>query len=215
MRAAAAAAAIAIAAAPAFAGNVKVAGKLTVPPRVPLAAVSTDPEIQRVLDEDFRAAHRGPDSGTQPPITVTVTVNEKLLKPGLTLGKLGPGDLQLISSMLRDLGEEPPPLGDTGDRPTDPYSVQARQQFMQPGDPMQSYRDWQSTENYMRRPTGPRFGPNGNAPDSDVFDLVLVARATVSDSSDDLTAVAVVHPGDDVHSAKSLVAEEITNALLH
>lgn len=212
---AAALVAVGIAAAPVFAGNVRVAGKLTAPPHVPLAAVSTDPVIQQVLDEDFRGAHRGPDSGTQPPVTVTVTMNEKLLKPGLALGALGPGDLFLISSMLKDLGEEPPPVGDTGDKPSDPYSMMARQQFMQPGDPMQGYRDYRAMENSVMRPSGPRFGPNGNAPDKDIYDLILVGRATVSGSNDDLTAVAVVHPGDDVRAAKSLIAEEISNALLH
>lgn len=214
-RAALAVAVLAAIATPAFAGNVKVAGKLTVPPRVPLAAVSTDPEIQRVLDEDFRGAHRGPDSSTQPPITVTVTMNQKFLKPGLTLGALGPGDLFLISTMLKDLGEEPPPLGDTGDKPLDPYSTTARQQFMQPGDPMQGYRDFQTMRNAMMRPSAPRFGANGNASEAEIYDVILVARATISASSDDLTAVAVVHPGDDIHAAKSLIAEEITNALLH
>lgn len=215
MRAAAALLAVAVMATRALAGDVKVAGKLTVPPRVPLAAISTDAEIQQVLDQDFSGAHRGPDSGTQAPITVTVTMNEKLLKPGLTLGALGPGDLFLISNMIKDLGEEPPPLGDTGDKPSDPYSMQARQQFMQPGDPMQGYRDAQTMENMMTRPSAPRFGANGNASEKEIYDLILVARATVSGSSDDLTAVAVVHPGDDVHAAKSLIAEEITNALLH
>lgn len=214
-RAAVAAVAVAIFSAPAFAGDVKIAGKLTAPERVPLTAVSTDPLIQQILDEDFRGAHRGPDSGGQPPITVTVTMNEKLLKPGLTLGALRPGDPLLISNMLKDLGEEPPPLGDTGDKPSDPYSTLARQQFMRPGDPMQGYRDYQTMENTVMRPSAPRFGANGNASEKEIYDLILVARATVSGSSDDLTAVAVIHPGDDVRAAKSLIAEEITNALLH
>ncbi len=80
---------------------------------------------------------------------------------------------------------------------------------------MQAYRDYQTTRNFVMRPRGPRFGPDGNAPDSAIYDRILVARATISNSSDDLTAVAVVHPGDDVRTAKSLLAEEITNALLH
>ena len=61
--------------------------------------------------------------------------------------------------------------------------------------------------------------PNPNAPphpqDDSAFDQVVVARASLSGSPDELTVVAVVHPGDDVNDAKKLVAEEIANAVLH
>jgi hypothetical protein len=48
-----------------------------------------------------------------------------------------------------------------------------------------------------------------------VYDTVIVARVTVSGAPDEMTVVAVTHPGEDAHEAKKLVAEEIVNAVLH
>ena len=50
----------------------------------------------------------------------------------------------------------------------------------------------------MQRPEEPRFGPNGNASDEEIYDRVVVARATVGGSPDQLMALVVVHPRDDV-----------------
>jgi hypothetical protein len=47
------------------------------------------------------------------------------------------------------------------------------------------------------------------------FDNVLVARVSISGSPDELTVVAVFHPGEDEHDAKKMIAEEIVNAALH
>jgi hypothetical protein len=47
------------------------------------------------------------------------------------------------------------------------------------------------------------------------FDNVIVARVSISGSPDEMTVVAVFHPGEDEHEAKKVIAEEIVNAALH
>jgi hypothetical protein len=195
--------------------EVQTDGKVTVPQTAPLFAVCTDPVVQQTLEQDFRGAHRSPESGHGEPVTVTVTLNEKLLKPGVVLGDLGPGDPWVIAKLLRAAGTDPPPIGDTGDKPLDPYSEAARRQIMDPNDPMLGLRNYQAFKNEARRPQEPRFGPNGNASDEELYDRVIIARATVGGSPDQMMAVVVVHPRDDVRTAKELVAEEIANSILH
>jgi hypothetical protein len=215
IRFAATAALLVIAHGIASANQVQTEGKVTVPQTAPLFAVCTDPVVQQTLEQDFRGAHREPDSGHGLPVTVTVTVNEKLLKPGVVLGDLGPGDPWQIARLLRAAGVEPPPIGDTGEKHLDPYAEAARRELMQPEDPMSNWRTSQDFRNEARRPEGPRFGPNGNASDEEIYDRVIVARASVGGSPDQMIAVVVVHPNEDVRSAKELVAEEIANSILH
>ena len=207
---------MAISGAVAIASEVQTDGKISVPQTAPLFAVCTDPVVQQTLEQDFGGAHRGTDSGgTGLPVTVTVIVNEKLLKPGVVLGDLGPGDPWVLARLLRAAGEEPPPIGDTGDKHLDPYGEAARKRLMDPDNPTLALENYQNFRNEARRPEGPRFGPNGNATDDQIYDRVIVARASVGGSPDQMTAVVVVHPSEDVHSAKELVAEEIANAILH
>jgi hypothetical protein len=196
----------------AFAANVQLAGKITVAPDAPLAAVCTDPVIQNVLNEDFHGAHR--DFGAGTPVTITVTIRDKLLKPGVVLGDLGPGDPWELTNLLRKAGTEPPPVGDTGTAMLDPYSASVEHQVRQPDDPMQGFRNYQAMRNAFNTPQGPRFGPHGNAGDEQIYDRVIVARASSSGSTDRMTVVAVIHPGDSVRTAKELLAEEIANAIL-
>jgi hypothetical protein len=209
------AALIAILGGVALASDVQTDGKISVPQSAPLFAVCTDPVVQQTLEQDFRGAHRGPDSGNGLPVTVTVTLNDKLLKPGVVLGDLGPGDPWVIAKLLRAAGADPPPIGDTGDKHLDPYAEAARRQLMQPDDPMLGLRNYQNFKNEMQRPEGPRFGANGNASDDEIYDRAIVARASVGGSPDQMMAVVVVHPRDDVRTAKELVAEEIANSILH
>jgi hypothetical protein len=199
----------------ALASEVQTDGKISVSQTAPVFAVCTDSVVQQTLEQDFRDAHRSPDSGHGQPVTVTVTLNEKLLKPGVVLGDLGPGDPWVIAKLLRAAGTEPPPIGDTGNKPLDPYSEAARRQIMDPNDPTLGLRNYQAFKNEMRRPEEPRFGPNGNASDEEIYDRVIVARATVGGSPDQLMALVIVHPRDDVRTAKELVAEEIANSILH
>ena len=71
----------------AIASDVQTDGKISVPQTAPVFAVCTDPVVQQTLEQDFRGAHRGPEDGFGAPVTVTVTVNEKLLKPGVVLAR--------------------------------------------------------------------------------------------------------------------------------
>ncbi len=199
----------------ALASEVQTDGKISVPQTAPVFAVCTDPIVQQTLEQDFRDAHREPGNGNGRPVTVTVTVNEKLLKPGVVLGDLGPGDPWVIAKLMRAAGTDPPPIGDTGNKPLDPYSEAARRGIMDPNDPMVGLRNYQAFRNEAMRPSEPRFGPNGNASDEELYDRVVVARATVGGSPDQLMALVVVHPRDDVRTAKELVAEEIANSILH
>lgn len=208
-----------LAAANAMATEVKVAGKLTIPDRSPLFAVSTDPVIQSTLSEDFRGAHRDSSGASAtspglPMVTVTVSVKESVLAPGITLGKISLGDPFRVAQLMREAGSEPPPIGDTGDKPTDPYEASIERQQLQGNDPMQAFRDYEAANQVIRNAGQPRFGANGNATDKEIYDSVVVARANAG-SNEDLTAVAIIHPGDDVRAAKQLIAEEIANAVLH
>jgi hypothetical protein len=51
--------------------------------------------------------------------------------------------------------------------------------------------------------------------DAGAYDTIIVARASLNGKPEELTVVAVVHPGEDERDAKKLVAEEIANAVLH
>ena len=57
--------------------------------------------------------------------------------------------------------------------------------------------------------------PYDNIPKNQIYDTVIVARASFEGAADELKVVAVVHSGDDARRAKELVAEEIANAVLH
>jgi hypothetical protein len=196
------------------AAEVRTAGKLSIPAGAPVLAVSTDPVVQYVLGQDLGVARRRPGALSTTPVTVTVTLNQRMLKPGVTLRDLGPDPAQ-VAMLLRQMGIEPPPLGDTDSRPADPYAATVRHGVLQPDDPMQAFRDYQAMNQALKNSGGPQFGPNGTATDKDIYDTVIVARATLSGSPDTLTAVTLIHPGDNVRTAKELIAEEVANALLH
>lgn len=68
--------------------SIKTAGTLPVPPNVPLIAVSTDPVVQRVLSQDFDASGREPDPNARTSVTITVTVHQNALRPGLSLSEV-------------------------------------------------------------------------------------------------------------------------------
>ena len=60
--------------------TVKIAGKLNLPANANVVAICTDPVVQRILNEDLRAARRnaGPDEHM---VTLTVTVNQQFSSP--------------------------------------------------------------------------------------------------------------------------------------
>jgi hypothetical protein len=115
-----------------------------------------------------------------------------------------PSDSPLSHILSGEFGSQPPPCsqGQAGTRCVDPTP--------QPKPDRPGYTG--DLADYLNRANS-----NGltNRQDDSAFDTVVVARASLAGSPDELTVVAVVHPGDDVNDAKKLVAEEIANAVLH
>jgi len=196
----------------AHAAEIKMAGKLNVPANVSVVAICTDPVVQNVLNEDLRAARHGQPSNPDNSVTLTVSVNQQMLAPGISLNQMFPGDPSMVE-LLKAAGAEPPPLADAGnEQPVDPFAQQARQQALAPEDPVtEQFRAYQARRNAMGN--GPT--PYDNIPKDQIYDTVIVARASLEGAADELKVVAVVHSGDDVRRTKELVAEEIANAVLH
>jgi hypothetical protein len=115
-----------------------------------------------------------------------------------------PSDSPLSHILSGEFGSPPPPCaqGEAGTGCVDPTPRPKPDQPGYTGD----------LADYLNRANA-----NGltNRQDDSAFDTVVVARASLFGSPDELTVVAVVHPGDDVNDAKKLVAEEIANAVLH
>src|SRR5260370_28413973 len=97
----------------ALAVEVKHAGKLQVPANVALGAFSTAPAIQQVLTQDIEAAKRNFTADSHSVLTLTVSVADQALRPGVSLGQLAPGDPD-VGDLLKAVGVTPPPIGDTG-----------------------------------------------------------------------------------------------------
>jgi hypothetical protein len=194
------------------AAEIKMAGKLPAPANSSVIAICTDPVVQSVLNEDLRAGRRGQPSNPDTSVTLTVTVSQQMLAPGVTLNQMFPGDPSMVE-LLKEAGAEPPPLGDSGDQPAvDPWANEARRQALNPDDPVtEQFKAYEASKLAMGR--GPT--PYDNIPKTEIYDTVIVTRASLEGSTDELKVVAVVHSGDDVRRAKELVAEEIANAVLH
>ncbi|HLX04801.1 MAG TPA: hypothetical protein VKR28_04660, partial [Candidatus Binatus sp.] len=75
----------------AHAADVKMAGKLNVPANASVVAICTDPVVQNVLNEDLRAGRHGEPSNPDNSVTLTVTVNQQMLAPGVSLNQMFPG----------------------------------------------------------------------------------------------------------------------------
>jgi hypothetical protein len=236
--------------------EVKHAGKLQVPPNAALVAFSTDPTIQQVLTQDLQAANRNFTADSHSVLTLTVTVADRALQPGVSLGQLAPGDPDVVD-LLKAVGVTPPPIGDTGTErdeaaiarrndlsplPQDGSLLQrsmgqlrAERGLLPQGivgqpypPPAQPYPQGAApsprpqpgsadytgdTQDYLQQGYGQM--PRTHRDDASAYDTVIVARASLNGRPEELTVVAVVHPGEDARDAKKLVAEEIVNALLH
>jgi len=235
--------------------EVKRAGKLDIPLTTHMIVFSTDPTIMHVITQDIEAARRGAEDGAPSPLTLTVSVAESPLKPGVTLNTLAMGDPD-VGNLIRAAGATPPPLGDTGDEVDQAALAQSRAESAMglPHDtPMQSVLSQIQShgesgsaadanggcngapcpdpdaiatpgaqvgdpgytgdvQDYVAQNAArPRFFPRD---DSSMYQTVVVARAGLSGSAQEMTVVAVVNPGEDVREAKRLVAEEIANSVL-
>jgi hypothetical protein len=246
-----------------YAFEIKQAGKLTVAHSARLMAFSTDPTFQQVLSEDFSAARRGPTPVSGSILTVTVTVSQKPLRPGVSLNDVAPGDPQ-VADLIKAAGATPPPIGDTGNQydeaayarqlaarnqmPSDTPMEQMIQQFgsgydseagigmmgpplpcasrsvVTPGcpPPVEETPDPQpgnpgytgDVKAYMGQGQGlsSLLGHHGS---DRAYDMVIVARAAVTGETEEMTIVSVIHPGEDPHDAKKLMAEKIADSILH
>jgi hypothetical protein len=118
--------------------EIRKAGTITVPADSSILAFSTDPTVAEVLRQDLGAMRRSSTGGNQAPLTLTVTVSQEPLKPGVSLNQLAPGDPQ-VANLIREAGAIPPPIGDTGDKLDEAAVARARaQRLMAPHDnPMQ------------------------------------------------------------------------------
>src|SRR5262249_55219291 len=125
--------------------EVKTSGKLDLPGNATIIVVCTDPVVQNVLSDAIRTFSRKtpPDPGET--LTLTVSVNQQVMAPGLSLNQLFPGDPSMVE-LLKQAGAEPPPLGDTGNEPSaDPYSIQARRRALNPQDSLtDQFRNYQA-----------------------------------------------------------------------
>lgn len=254
-----AAALIALAGPRALALEVRKAGKIVVPPGVAVVPFSTDAMVADRLRQDFDAEHRLAAANAASPLTLSVTVSEQPLKPGVSLQDLAPGDPD-VEALIKAAGATPPPVGDTGTAVDEAALARARAQnrMLPPGaTPMQNLMNEIQTHGDLGPPLADPSGcgpgapcnPTGTAPPpipdpsspgytgdtqdymsqgyesagrrarqqvaAEDFDNVIVARVSISGSSDEMTVVAVTHPGEDIHQAKALIAEEIVNDVLH
>jgi hypothetical protein len=209
------AALVAFAATSAFgAATIRSRGKIEIAAGMPLVAVSTDPLIQRVLNEDFYAARRAAH-GEASVATITVTLTERALKPGVSLNDVAPGDPGILA-LLRAAGATTPPIGDTGASQVDPFENAARTQALRPDNPaIEQLRQQQAFNKAIGMPGAGGPYVAHNAADDEGYDRVTVARVSVDDQHEQLMVVAVAHPGDDARETKKLVAEAIANAALH
>jgi hypothetical protein len=251
--------------------DLRKAGTLSIPANAEVVPFSTDPTVAMVLRQDFKAERRSAPATAAAPVTLTVSIIEQPLKPGVSLEDLAPGDPD-VPKLLKEAGETPPPLGDTGIAPDQAAVARLRAQQTvppdtitqseqaanamggpfawggplmaesmmgmpmmgapaaggclpgtypclpaaaatprpQPGDP--GYVG--DTQAYMQQGSALSNFQSAQANNDNNYDRVIIARASTSGSDDEMTVLAVVHPGEDQRAAKRLVAEEIANAVL-
>lgn len=178
--------------------------------------VATDPVVQQVVAQDLvlaqheKKSHEKSDSV----LTLTIFVNQASLRPGVSMAELAPGN-PAVAHLLAKLGATPPPLGDTGLRPQDPYAEMLRQQSLAPDNsPIEQLKREQAISQSMRW-GGPGATGSASQHSSDLYDRVVIARATLGNDTTGFTAVAIVRPGEPPRTAQELVAEEIADAILH
>ncbi|HUA36657.1 MAG TPA: hypothetical protein VMA09_23840 [Candidatus Binataceae bacterium] len=195
----------------AFAATVKTAGKLKLPPHTDVIVICNDPTVLTVLNQDFAAERRTLGNVTDT-VTLTVTVNQKVMAPGVSLSEVFPGDPAMVR-LLEEAGGNAPPLGDTGDQQLDPYAEAARRQAQGTDDDLTSaFRNEQAFKESMR---GNGSSPYDSIPKNQIYDTVIFARANLGSLSGELKVLALIHGGDDAEQAKRIVGEEIANNLLH
>ena len=201
----------------AFASELRSKGKLDVSANTPLVVVSTDPTVQRVLSEDLTAARRTAASENKP-LTLTVTVNQQTLRPGVSLAEIAPGD-PVVAELLKAAGAKAPALEDTGSSRIDPYAaeagVQARSATESAAQQFDRMSGYSQLPGIRPQYSPKKYLPSGNEDSGDFYDRAIVARSVLSEGHGELVVVAVIHPDEDSRETRKLIAERIANALLH
>jgi hypothetical protein len=222
---------IAFVATPSYAATLASKGHLTVPPDARVLVVSTDPVVQQVLSEDFGVARRSKPSGPPNSLTLTVSLTQRVLRPDVPIMELAPG-VPGVADLLKAAGYTPPSpetaaaaqlTGDAAEymRNGNPSAGQPTYQ----NDPMVQYQLYRFTGYQPGPPSAPdprdpRYRPIQppdylEPPAGQLYDTAVIAHAVLSDGKSDMTAVAIAHPGDDMHAVKKQLAERIANAVLH
>jgi len=201
----------------AMASELRSKGKLDTPADVALVVVSTDPTVQRVLSEDIAAARRTAALDTKA-LTLTVTLNQSTLRPGVSLADIAPGDPDIVA-LLKAAGAKAPALADTGSSRTDPYAAMAGAQARSPTETATQQLDrmsgYSQLPGFFSEYDPKRFLPSGNRDAGQIYDSAIVARTVLSEGHGELAVVAIVHPDEDPREVRKLIAEKIANALLH
>lgn len=204
-------------AATAVAAELRSKGKLNVSAGTPLMVVSTDPIVQRVLSEDIAAERRTAGADTKA-LTLTVTLNQQELRPGVSQADIAPGDPE-VAALLRAAGAKAPALTDTGSSLTDPYAAvagtQARNATETATQQLDRMTGYSQLPGFFSQYDPKKFLPSKNGGRGEIYDSAIVARAVLSEGHGELVVVAVVHPDEDPRELRKLIAEKIANALLH
>jgi hypothetical protein len=211
-------------------------GVLNVPSDTRVMVISTDPVLQQVLSEDFGVARRRKPAGGPKMLTLTVSLIQRVLQPGLSMIDLAPG-VPGVGALVKAAGYQPPSEGTN-----DPLTGDAAE-YVQQGNPSAAAYN---NNAYQRNPLQPNpvanqldrlsaYAPGPpTAPDprdpryrpvappdylqpqpAQVYDTAVIAHAVLSDGQGEMTAVAVAHPAEDIHAVKKQLAERIANAVLH
>ncbi len=219
------------AAVPSFAATLASSGALSVPSDTQVLVVSTDPVLQQVLSEDFGVARRSKSASGPKMLTLTVSLTQRVLQPGLSMIDLAPG-VPGVAQLVKAAGYQPPAEGTneplTGDAAE--YAAQgnpkASGNHINLNDPNPVHDSLNRMANYSPGPptapdprdpaNRPEPPPNylQQAPDS-IYDTAVIAHAVLSDGKGEMTVVAVAHPAEDMHAVKKQLAERIANAVLH
>jgi hypothetical protein len=206
-----------VVAATAAAAELRTKGKLDVPAGAALTVVSTDPIVQRVLSEDIAAARRTAALEGKV-LTLTVTLNQQTLRPGVSLADISPGDPE-VAALLKAAGAKAPALADTGSSRTDPYAAvagaQARNATETAAQQIDRMSGYSQLPGFFSQYDPKKYLPSRTGDAGELYDSAIVARTVLSEGRGELAVVAVVHPGEDAREIRKLIAEKIANALLH
>ncbi len=210
-------------------------GQISVPSDARVMVISTDSVLQQVLSEDFAVAKRSKPAGPPTTLTLTVAVIQRVLQPSVSMIDLAPG-VPRVAELVKAAGYKPP-VEQTGE----PLTGDAAE-YMAQGNPSAAAYNGNTAANSMQtnamrnqldrmspyapgppQPPDPRdprnrpiSPPDYLQPQPDrIYDTAVIAHVVLSDGKGEMTAVAVAHPGEDLHAVKKQLAERIANAVLH